>query len=117
MNIIHGHHNKVPQQLDLEMLGKVAVVVDDLQCLNAIRPYVDIWNTNLGDQFPKKYGRDLIVWICITHVLELAMHFRQATRTAILDSNGPLPTLGLPIRDRIISKSPSKMKCCTATDN
>lgn len=102
MNIIHGRNRKVPQTIDLEMLAKISVVVDDLQCYEAVEVFSRVWIDKLKASIPAVFSRDLILWILISVVFYQLRIFRTCTRVAILQSMAPIPTLELPIRNRVV---------------
>lgn len=115
MNIIHGRGRKVPRFLDLDALAKVAVFVDRYRCHDAVEAYADRWVGNLlqqrldegGSGLPQVYCRDLVLWIYVSYVFRQPDLFKRATAVAISKSSGPISNLGLPIREKIISKCAS----------
>tara|TARA_R110002060_G_scaffold31897_3_gene42533 strand:- start:388 stop:744 length:357 start_codon:yes stop_codon:yes gene_type:complete len=102
LDIIHGKTRRVPRSLDLEMLAKVSVLVDDLECHEEVEIFVDIWLKDLPSSPPSEYNRDLILWILISSVFHRTALFNTATRTAILHSAGPIQSLELPVRSIIV---------------
>ena len=102
--VIHGKNSKVIRKVQVDMLCKVAVVVDDLQCREAVEAVAWYWISPHTTRQCLLYGRALVLWIFISSVFRLRNTFRELTRTAIVGTEGPLPTLGLPMRDKIISK-------------
>ncbi|KAL8388658.1 hypothetical protein RB599_009999 [Gaeumannomyces hyphopodioides] len=110
MNIIHGRGRKVPRFLDLDALAKVAVFVDRYRCHDAVEAYTDRWVGNLlqqrldegGSGLPEVYCRDLVLWIYVSYVFRQPDLFKRATAVAISKSSGPISSLGLPIREKII---------------
>jgi len=48
LNIIHGHHRRVPKQLPIELLTKVAAVVDYYQTHEIMRHWSMVWLEALG---------------------------------------------------------------------
>lgn len=111
MDAIHGRSRKVPRSLDsIEALAKVAAVVDALRCGEAVEIYAERWFAALLDEtqeggLPDSYGRELMLWIYAAYVFRQTEVFRQATRIAVVQSQGPVRNLGLAIRDGLISKS------------
>ncbi|RBR18883.1 uncharacterized protein FIESC28_05805 [Fusarium coffeatum] len=63
LTIIHGYHRDVPRLVSLEMLVKVAMIVDYYQCLESVEVYTDMWLEGLRSDFPKVYGRDCILFL------------------------------------------------------
>ncbi|KKA24987.1 hypothetical protein T310_0968 [Rasamsonia emersonii CBS 393.64] len=104
MNIIHGHTFKIPRALPLEKLAKLAVLVDYYQCFEVVEVYSEMWINHLNADFPKAYSRDLILWICISEVFRRPEQYKAATRIAIRESHGPIPTLGLPITTKTVDR-------------
>ncbi|KAI1637055.1 hypothetical protein F4809DRAFT_606854 [Biscogniauxia mediterranea] len=105
MDVIHGHNRRVPRAVDLEMLAKVAVIVDDLQCREAVEIFVDMWLSKLEESAPPRglsYSRDLVLWIFIASVFSHDEIFRSCTYTAVMETTGPISSLELPIRGKII---------------
>jgi len=94
----------VPDQITLDQLAKVAVIVDDLECYQATEVFAKAWMEQLGPPKRLPYGRDILFWMFVSSVFQFKDVFRSITRTAILYSDGPIPTLGLPIRDKLISE-------------
>jgi hypothetical protein len=104
LNIIHGKSRQVPKVVDLNMLTKLAVIVDYLECLEVVEPYSDRWVDNLKGDIPATYSNELIQWHCISLVFRKQLEFKAVTRTAIRYSKGAIQTLGLPIRERLVGK-------------
>jgi hypothetical protein len=104
LDIIHGKTRRVPRSLDLEMLAKVSVLVDDFECHDELEVFTDIWLDNMPRMPPSEYHRDLVLWILISSVFHKSKLFKSATCTAILQSNGRIQTLGLPVRQIIVGK-------------
>lgn len=103
MGAIHGRGSKVPRTVDLETLAQIALFVDRFRLLDAVEIYAERWISNLQHTIPSTYNRDLVHWIYISHVFRRPDIFRTATKVAATQSSGPIETLGLPIREKIIS--------------
>ncbi|KAK8097615.1 uncharacterized protein PG998_013101, partial [Apiospora kogelbergensis] len=101
MNIIHGRNRAVPRSISLEMLAKIAVLVDYYQCHEAVELFAACWTQNLSP-LPKEYCRDLTLWISISWVFYRKDLFETLTKVAIKETAGPLQTLGLPIPQHIV---------------
>lgn len=104
LNALHGKGSKVPKEVDLDTLGQIALFVDKFQLFDAVEVYGERWISRLEHTIPDAYNRDLIVWLYISYVFRNAEVLRGVTKTAIVGSDGPIKTLGLPIRDKLISK-------------
>ncbi|KIL84609.1 hypothetical protein FAVG1_12136 [Fusarium avenaceum] len=83
LTIIHGYHRDVPRSLSLEMLAKLAMIVDYYQCHESVELYGDIWLANLESQIPTVYGRDCILCIFISCVFTQPEIFQKMTRLAL----------------------------------
>lgn len=104
LNTVHGRGSKVPKSVDLETLAQIALFVDRFQLFDAVEVYGDRWISKLEGNLPEAYNRDLILWIYVSHVFRNAEVFKAVSRTAVAGSDGPIKTLGLPIREKVISK-------------
>ncbi|KAF2181502.1 hypothetical protein K469DRAFT_740767 [Zopfia rhizophila CBS 207.26] len=104
MNIIHGRTRKVPPSVDVNMLTKIAVLVDYLQCHEVIEPFSDKWIKKRKGNIPETYSRELVQWLCISLVFNQASLFKAITRTVLRRATGLVETLGLPIRDCVADK-------------
>lgn len=103
LNIIHGRTRSVPRSIDLELLAKIAVLVDYYQCLEATELFVEKWMAEMKSKPPTNYARDLILWIQICCVFKHPNELSTAVRTVVEESRGPVQTLGLPIPGNLIS--------------
>ncbi|KAI1501918.1 hypothetical protein F5X99DRAFT_181922 [Biscogniauxia marginata] len=105
MDIVHGRNRGVPRAVDLDTLAKIAVIVDDLQCHEAVEVFADMWIRALepsASVAKLSYSRELVLWTLVASVFHHAEIFRECTRIAIRNSTGPMPSLELPIRGKVI---------------
>ncbi|KAL2195577.1 hypothetical protein P885DRAFT_79019 [Corynascus similis CBS 632.67] len=102
INAIHGRGPKVPKTVDLETLTHIALFVDRFQLLDAVEVYADRWISNLERSDPNTISQDPIPWVYISHVFRQSDTFKTATKLAAAQSSGPIATLGLPIKEKII---------------
>jgi len=56
MKIIHGKTRMVPRAVTLEMLAKIAVVVNLYQCYGAVEVFTDMWTAHSRKELPKAYS-------------------------------------------------------------
>jgi hypothetical protein len=105
LNILHGKTRRVPRTVDLELLAKIAVVVDDLECHEEVEVFSDMWIAKSRASVPIEYDRDLILGILVASVFRKPDLFKSTTRTAILWSPSPIQTLGLPIRQSVVGET------------
>lgn len=104
MDVIHGRGRKVPRSVDLEMLAKLAVFVDVFRCFEVVETYAERWFGKLAQSLPTEYGRDLVLYIYASYVFRRGDVFKKATRIGVLQSDGPIRSLGLHVRQGLISK-------------
>ncbi|KAJ9149236.1 hypothetical protein NKR23_g4332 [Pleurostoma richardsiae] len=109
MNIIHGRGSKVPKSVDAETLANIAVFVDEYKLFDPVEIYADRWARQLPDSVFAEDEINVARWIYISYVFRRPATFKLVTRTAILKSTGPITSVGLPIREKII-KSIDEMR-------
>jgi hypothetical protein len=105
MNILHCRNRSVPKKISLDLLTRIAVLVDYYECYEAVQIYSDMWIEHLRQKFPETYSRTLVLWICISWVFSKEEDFEQATRIAIKQCKDRIQTMELPIPERIVRKS------------
>ena len=105
MNIIHDHNDKVPQLVELEMLAKIATLVDYYKCLQAVEPFWHIWAPQV--LIPTCYSRNLILWLWASWAFCQEDKFRTISTIVMENSRGPIQTLGLPIPENATGKCAS----------
>ncbi|KAI1330344.1 hypothetical protein F5Y16DRAFT_362860 [Xylariaceae sp. FL0255] len=102
MYIIHGSFRSLPGSITLEMLAKIAVLVDYYECLEVVEPFAKSWIKHLTDTpgfLPTTCNRELLLWLTVALVFEQAELFKSATQIGLKESTRLLPTLGLPVHD------------------
>ncbi|KAF2127448.1 hypothetical protein P153DRAFT_67816 [Dothidotthia symphoricarpi CBS 119687] len=105
LNIFHLRNRQVPRTVTLEMLAKVAVLVDYYECGEAIEVFTTMWLHDLKQMpMPTTLCRELILWIWVAWTFELSEQFKLATMVAISQSAVTIQTLGLPIPSKISSE-------------
>jgi hypothetical protein len=97
MHAVHGQTRSVPRIVSLEMLAKIALLVDYYKCHEVIEVFSDMWIQKLRNQLPVHFGRDPILWVFISYVFIQDDIFEEVTRTAIEQSPGEVSSLSLPI--------------------
>lgn len=108
LQIIHGKTEEVDKNLDLEMVGKVALVVDYFQCPGPVTTYAEIWMDALPDHSDAiTVTRELVLSVFIALVFGLKSRFSDCTHTAMTVGIAPMPTHGLPIPTSLIGEFPT----------
>ncbi|KAK0369094.1 hypothetical protein CLIM01_13545 [Colletotrichum limetticola] len=102
MQVIHGKTRSVPRRMNLEMLAKLAVLVDYYDCHEVIEVYCPVWIESLRDTLPAEYGRDVILWLLISRVFKQDGIFQQMTQVAVSKSDDPIRTMELPIPSTVV---------------
>jgi hypothetical protein len=99
LQILHLRYGQVPRTIPLEMLAKIAVLIDFYDCAEALESFTERWIEYLrvAAPVPSYFCRDLMLWMCIAWVLKLPQELVQATTVAIRRDDQELSTLGLPI--------------------
>lgn len=88
LNTLHLRHRQVPKKLSLEMLAKVAVLVDYYNCGEAFDLLASIWVPHVRTHYPVpvEYCRDLMLWMLVSWVFKLPEEFKETTEKTILQS-------------------------------
>jgi BTB/POZ domain len=61
MDIIHGRTRRVPKALSLEMLAKIAIIVDYYECHEVVEVFSRMWIKELKETVPGTYSRDTML--------------------------------------------------------
>jgi hypothetical protein len=106
LNVFHLKSYQVPPSINLELLAKIAVLVDYYDCSEAVALWgrVWLWWADLKEPVENRYDRRLVLWICVAVVFRQPRIFAQATSIAIYKADEDLRTLGLPIPEKVVSK-------------
>ncbi|KAL6821708.1 hypothetical protein J3E69DRAFT_382206 [Trichoderma sp. SZMC 28015] len=102
MRIIHGQTRDISRKISLTLLAQIAVIVDDLECHNAVWFFAKGWISQIKDPIPCEICEDLMRWILISFVFEQPKLFTEATATAIRYGTDAIPTFNLPIRPKVL---------------
>lgn len=94
--VIHGRNHQVPHTITLEILCKVAVLVDYYQCHEAFDFCNKIWVDELRKSLPQTYGRDLILWLCVSWVFQVKDLLQATMNIAVERSYEKMRLLQLP---------------------
>ncbi|KAJ3454817.1 hypothetical protein MRS44_013417 [Fusarium solani] len=108
LDIIHGHHRSVPKSLSLEMLAKVAVIVDYYGCHEIIDVFVDIWLKEMEKCPPTIYGKDSLLWLLVSWVFSRADTFQSSAGLALKHSERSIMVENLPIPAIILDRIDSE---------
>ncbi|KAI1196096.1 hypothetical protein F5X97DRAFT_224977 [Nemania serpens] len=105
LRIIHGQNRQIPRQIDLELLAKIAVIVDYYDCREIVDAFAELWLQRLKSRFIllHKLDRELVLLLLVSWVFGWANEFKLATKIVLRQSKGLLRTLELPIPEAITS--------------
>ncbi|KAK3936339.1 hypothetical protein QBC46DRAFT_419424 [Diplogelasinospora grovesii] len=84
--LIGGNTNcrQVPKTVTLEVLAKIAIIVDYYKIPEALSIAASLWIKALKKSLPNSLRRDVILWILAAWIFEDATMFRQVTKAVIL---------------------------------
>jgi len=108
LNIIHGAGRKVPRQVSLEVLSKLAILVSKFDMLPTIEFFSDTWIDNLQREgLPKSYDENVLPLVFVFWVFDRPAEFKNMTRLAQQESTEELEddAKDIPIQHNIISES------------
>jgi len=109
LNIIHGRTRQVPRQVNLDLLSKLAVLVNYYGMLESVELFSDTWIENLKrDGMPKEYNEQVLPWLFIFWVFEKRRDFRDMARLVQRECDETLDELVgiIPLPPTMISKFP-----------
>ncbi|KAL6922979.1 hypothetical protein FSST1_000253 [Fusarium sambucinum] len=104
LTAIHGYHREVPRFLDLEMLAKVAMVVDYYECHEIVELYAEIWIGGLKSEVPTDYGRDCILCLFVSWVFLQPKMFQAMARLVLSHSGKTIDAGDIPIPSNILDE-------------
>ncbi|KLO92899.1 Uncharacterized protein LW93_4054 [Fusarium fujikuroi] len=105
LTIMHGYNRDVPRSLSLEMLVKVAMIVNYYDCLESVELYAEIWLEGLKSEVPEVYGQHCILWMFISWVFSRPIIFRDMTQLALIHSQKLIEVDDFPIPAGILTPS------------
>jgi hypothetical protein len=107
LNIVHGISRKVPRQVNLDILSKLAVLVSSLGMLEAVQFFSDTWIDNFQREgLPKSYNENVLPLLFVFWVFDRPLEFKNMTRIAQRECDEKLggDMLEVPIPHSIIGK-------------
>lgn len=80
LNVFHLRKRRIPREVSLEMLAKIAVLVDyyELEKVEAMEDHINDWADSVRQTHtvPRLYNRDLILWIFVSAILNMSPEFK-----------------------------------------
>jgi hypothetical protein len=91
LNVLHLRNRQVPKQLSLELLAKVAVLINYYRCWEAFDLFSTLWlaKVRVSQPVPQQYERDLMLWMVIGWVFKLPEEFTLCTGLALRQNKEP----------------------------
>lgn len=105
LNVVHGHHRQVPNVVNLDTLGKLAVLVDYYECHERVELFAKPWITALEGDLPAKYDQSTILWLTISWVFSHGNIFKRMTEMVLKHSKCPFEAENLPFPEMLVSMS------------
>lgn len=120
LDILHGLTRRVPRSVTLEMLTKLAVLVNYYQMHEAVELFSDTWIDNLVEGgLPETYSPEVISWLCIMWVFHKPVEFKAVSRVIEFGCDETLENEfdeGFPIPAPIIGQLFRLCPCSTIPD-
>lgn len=90
MDIVHvrNRRDRVPRQVDLSFLTRLAILVDKYQLEAVVKDFANEWFEGLRMEIPQSLTPDLSHWLCVSWVFRRPEEFNHVTRIAERESNG-----------------------------
>lgn len=108
LNIIHGRTRQVPRQVSLDLLSRLAVLINYYAMLESVELFSDTWIENLKREgMPTEYNEHVLPWLFIFWVFEKGDDFRDMARLVQRECDERLDELvgAIPLPHTMISKS------------
>ncbi|KAL4948178.1 hypothetical protein BDW69DRAFT_189510 [Aspergillus filifer] len=103
LHIMHARLLKVPPQVTLEKLAKIAVIADYYHC-ESVQFFRTLWQRWLPKKPPAAYTRDVLLGLWVSHFFNWDVHFDAYTKAASEYSDGIVEPLGLPIPEQVLDE-------------
>lgn len=104
LDIIHDQMLAIPDLVELELLAKIAAIVDYYNCHDVMKPFIDDWTRMLQSHIPSSYGKECVLWMSISWVFLDVVILKKMAMLAIMDCQGPIETIGLPVPQTLLRR-------------
>ncbi|KAH6623460.1 hypothetical protein F5144DRAFT_362195 [Chaetomium tenue] len=110
LSLIHCRTKDTPRTISLDILVKIAVIVDYYQLHETLHFFTTLWIDALRPSVPAvTYSEDVMPWIFVSWVFKDAPIFATVTKLAIEESPGKLSTnTTLPIPEMVFRRINAK---------
>ncbi|KAG9253428.1 uncharacterized protein F5Z01DRAFT_623717 [Emericellopsis atlantica] len=96
MSIVHGQTHQVPRKISLDLLAKVAVVVDYYKFHKAVDFFFQVWAEQIETPAEWQYGTGFLLRLLVSCIFQEKEMFQKLTKVYLLHSRGPIHHLDLP---------------------
>lgn len=97
LQIVHGHNRQVPSSVNIDTLGKLAILVDYYECHERVELFAQHWIEALKGDIPVAYEETVIVWLAVSWVFMEKSIFKKMTEIVLKHSNCPFEADMLPL--------------------
>ncbi|KAJ6784542.1 hypothetical protein PWT90_06760 [Aphanocladium album] len=103
LNILHGHYRQVPVSVNIDILGKLAALVDYYECHERVELFAKRWIQAMRGDLPDTYGEIVILWLAISWVFGDESIFKKMTEIVLKQSKCPFTADTLPLPPMLLS--------------
>jgi len=96
MSIVHGQTHQVPRKISLNLLAKVAVIVDYYKFHKAVEFFFQVWIEQIETPAEWQYGADFLLRLLVSCIFQEKEMFQKLTKVYLLHARGPIHQLDLP---------------------
>lgn len=97
LRIVHGHNRQVPGSVNIDTLGKLAILVDYYECHERVELFARHWIEALKGDIPVAYGKTAILWLAVSWVFMEKSIFKRMTEIVLKHSSCPFEADMLPL--------------------
>lgn len=97
MNIIHGHHLKVPMFCNVATMVQIAFIADYYDCAEIVDIFVSRWERTLHNCTPRNCGADIIYYLCVGWVFSRPSIYQPMAQLALRYTQGTFSAMDLPV--------------------
>ncbi|KAF0638231.1 hypothetical protein FPSE5266_05421 [Fusarium pseudograminearum] len=103
MDAVHGRYNDVPENINIGLLMRIAVIMDYYALHESLRHIGNVWITNLraSCEMPKSSLKTSLMWLSVAWVFPQEEIMTSMSKIILKWSRGLNMTLALPVGDTI----------------
>ncbi|KAG9253073.1 uncharacterized protein F5Z01DRAFT_751498 [Emericellopsis atlantica] len=115
LQVLHGKCLNVPFKIKHELWAKIVLIIDYYGSFEAMHFCTTVWYENLRDKVANFDGRRLLLDLATGCALTNREQTQEAALVAIREATCRIPTLGLPIPQRVVAMHNSEVNCGPAS--